>query len=178
MGPGRDRVEQTPHRPRRKVRSRTHHRRRHAGSLRQLGYQSRHGRAHHLIRARPRRRSQRAGAQGPRARPRIHGTHGRHASRRCVYRPRLHRLLHQWPTGRPPRRRPHRLRLQGLHACQRHGRSRLASRQGASRIRRPRPRLPRGWIRLEGTRLLHVPGHESRHSCAGRALRLHQQPQL
>ena len=36
--------------------------------VRQLGHQSRHGRAHHRLRARPRRRAQRTGAQRPRAR--------------------------------------------------------------------------------------------------------------
>ncbi len=47
-----------------------------------------------------------------------------------------------------------------------------AEKEGLDRI------FTRGRIRLARARLLHVPGHESRHSFAGRALRFDQQPQL
>ena len=47
-----------------------------------------------------------------------------------------------------------------------------AEKEGLDRI------FTRGRIRLARAGLLHVPGHESRHSFAGRALRIDQQPQL
>ena len=43
---------------------------------------------------------------------------------------------------------------------------------------RARPRLQGSRLRLARGGLQHVPGHESRQARAGRALRLHQQPQL
>ncbi len=92
---------------------------------------------------------------------------------RGFHRPRLHRLLHQWTHRRSARRGPHRSGLQGLNARERHGRSRLAGREGAGRSRRPGQHLSRGRIRMARARLLHVPGHESRHSFTRRALRLH-----
>ena len=63
------RVEQAAHRSRRKVRSRTGHRRRDACALRKLGNQSRHGRAGHGDRARPGSCADRAGAQRPSSAP-------------------------------------------------------------------------------------------------------------
>ena len=80
VGGGRSRVEQAAHRSRREVRSRTRDRRRDAGSLCELGNQSRHGCADHFRGARPGRGVQRAGAQGAGARARIHGPEGRHAA--------------------------------------------------------------------------------------------------
>ena len=61
---------------------------------------------------------------------------------------------------------------------QRHGRARLRPGERAGRSRRPRQDLPQGRLRVARARLLHVPGDESRQARAGRALRLHLEPQL
>ena len=77
-----------------------------------------------------------AGGRRRAARARLHGPHGRRAARGHARRPRLHRLVHERPPGRPARRGRGRARqARGVRACRRSSsRARCASRP------RPRPR--------------------------------------
>ena len=99
--------------------------------------------------------------------------------RRHPHRQGLHRLLHQRPHRGPARRSPRspkgRKVADGVHAMIVPG---LGPGQGTGGGRGPRPHLHRGRLRLARARLLHVPGHERRQAGAGRALRLHVEPQL
>ena len=95
LGQGRRRVEQAAHRSRRKVRSRTDHRRRHACSVCQLGHQSRHGRADHGRGARSGRRANEQERKGLERALEYMDLKAGTPLEEVVHRPRLHRLLHQ-----------------------------------------------------------------------------------
>ena len=117
--------------------------------------------------------------RGDRTGAALHGPRARHADRGDRPRPRLHRLVHQLrasATCAPPPRSSRAARCRAER--QRDGRARLPAGARAGRSGGPRPGLPRGRLRLARGRLLDVPGHEPRHPAAGRALRLHLQPQL
>ena len=113
-----------------------------------------------------------------RSRARIYGFEGRRAARRDRHRPRVHRLLHQWPDRGSSRRGRDGERQDGQRAGQRDGRAGLGTGEGAGRGGGARQDLPRRWIRMARARLLHVPRDESRPPRAGRALRLHLEPQF
>ncbi len=106
------------------------------------------------------------------------GLAGRREDHRCRDRPGVHRLLHQWPHRGSARRRQDGRRQESVGPRQRDGRARLRPRQGAGRGGRPRQDLPCRGLRMARARLLDVPGHESRPSRAGRALRLDLEPQF
>ena len=61
---------------------------------------------------------------------------------------------------------------------ERHDRARLRPGEGASRGRRPRRHLQGRGLRVARAGLLHVPRHEPRQVGAGRALRVHFEPQF
>src|SRR5207248_1525317 len=67
---------------------------------------------------------------------------------------------------------------QGGEERERHGRAGLAAGEGAGRGGGARRGLPRGRLRLAQRRVLDVPRNEPGHAVAGRALRIHEQPQL
>ena len=96
------------------------------------------------------------------ARARLYGAQGRGEDDGSRHRPRLHRLLHQWPHRGSARRRRDRQWPQGERARQRNGRARIGSGQGAGRGRGPRQDLPRRWLRMARAGLFDVPGDESR----------------
>ena len=122
---------------------------------------------------------QRAGPPGggdPRAG--VHGPRGGHADPRDRDRPRLPRLLHERAHRRPARRGEHHRGQAGRLQRARDGGAGLRPREGAGRARGPRRDLHGGGLRVARRRLLDVPRHEPGHPAAGRALRLHLQPQL
>ena len=90
----------------------------------------------------------------------------------------LPRLLHERPYGGPDGRRCGGERAQGERQRVRDGGAGLQRGEEAGRGRRAGPRIQRGRLRLAGGRLLDVPGHESRHPAARRALCVDVQPQL
>ena len=73
----------------------------------------------------------------------IYGAQGRGEDDRHRHRPRLHRLLHQWPHRGSARRRRDRGRAESQRAGQCDGRAGIGSGQGAGRGGRPRQDLPR-----------------------------------
>ena len=166
----RRRVARALHRRRRDLRQGGRDRRRGALAAGHLGHHPEMVVAGH-------RRGAGAERRGRRARARVHGPRGRHADRRDQARPRVHRLVHELADRRPARRRRGRQGPQGPRR-RRDGRARLAAGEGAGRGGGPRRGLPRRRLRLALGRLLDVPGHEPRHRCAGRALRLDLEPQL
>ena len=93
-------------------------------------------------------------------------------------RPRLHRLLHQWPHRGSARRRQGRRGQDGQRQRQRHGRAGIRPREGAGRGRGPRQDLHGRRLRLARAGLLDVPRHERRQARARRALRLDLEPQF
>ena len=94
-------------------------------------------------------------------------------------RPRVHRLVHELAHRRPARRRRGRQGPQGRRRRRRDGRARApqqvkaqAEAEGLDEV------FTRRRLRLARRRLLDVPGHEPRHRCARRALRVDLEPQL
>ena len=75
-------------------------------------------------------------------RARLYGFDAGHGVVGCEDRPRLHRLLHQWPHRGFARGRRHRKGQKGRAACRRDGRAGLRPCEGAGRGRRPRRDLP------------------------------------
>ena len=142
-----------------------------------LGHRSEPGARHFRPRARSvGRRPEPARRHGKRAR--LYGAHARHDARRPAGRSRVHRLLHQQPPARPAGRRRRGARAAGRGGRGRHGRAGLDQREARGRGRRTRPRLPRRRILLGRIRLLDVRRRQWRSRRAGRALRLHHQPQF
>ena len=109
---------------------------------------------------------------------RLYGPQGRGEDDGDRDRPRLHRLLHQWPHRGSARRRRDRARPQGQRARQRDGGAGIGSGQSAGRGRGSRQDFPRRRLRVARAWLLDVPGDESRQACAGRALRIDVEPQF
>ena len=95
-----------------------------------------------------------------------------------THRPRLHRLLHQWPHRGPARSRQGRRRQDGRIDRSSDDRSGLRPRQGTGGSRRSRQDLQGRRFRLARAGLLDVPRHERRPPEAGRTLRLDLEPQL
>ena len=101
-----------------------------------------------------------------------------HQDHRHQARPRLHRLLHQWPHRGFARGGEDRRRQDRQRPCQRDGRAGLGHREGAGGSRRPRQDLHQGRLRMARAGLLDVPRDEPRQAVAGRALRLDLEPQF
>ena len=93
-------------------------------------------------------------------------------------RPRVPRLLHQWPDRGFARRRQDRRGTPGRRQRQGDGRAGLGPRQGAGRAGGARRDLQGGGLRMARAGLLDVPGDEPRQARAGRALRLDLEPQF
>ena len=87
-------------------------------------------------------------------------------------------LVHELADRRPARRGRGARRPQGPPGRRGDGRARLAAGEGAGRGGGARRGLPRRRLRLALGRLLDVPRDEPGHPPAGRALRVHLEPQL
>ena len=113
-----------------------------------------------------------------RAGARLHGARAGNADLRDPRRSRLHRLVHERPHRRPAGRRRNRGRPPCPPVRSRDGRAGLCGGQAAGRGGGPRcdPRARR--LRMAPGGLLDVPRHEPGRPCAGRAMRLHVEPQL
>ena len=101
------------------------------------------------------------------ARAGLYGPDRRHEDHRHQARPRLHRLLHQWPHRGPARRRQGGRGQEGRPDRRRHDRAGLGPGEGTGRGRRPRQDLHRSRLRLARAGLLDVPCHERRPAEAG-----------
>ena len=106
------------------------------------------------------------------------GLQRRREDHRHQARPRVHRLLHQWPHRGSARRREGRRGQDRQRQCLRHDRAGLGPGEGAGGSRRPRQDFQGRRLRLARAGLLDVPGHESRQAETRRALRLDLEPQL
>ena len=93
-------------------------------------------------------------------------------------RPRLHRLVHERPPGRPARGRRGRARQARRGRRAGAGRAGLDAGQGRGRGRGPRSRLRRRGLRVAQRRMLDVPRHEPGRGRARGARGLDLQPQL
>ena len=142
-----------------------------------LGHRSEPGGRHHRARARcgerapgpPRRDGKRA---------RLYGARARHAARGPPGQSRVHRLLHQCAPARPRGRRRGGARAACRRWRHRHGGAGLLDGEARGRSKRSRPRVPRRGLCLGRVRLLDVRGRQWRPRRAGRAHRLHHQPQF
>ena len=90
-------------------------------------------------------------------------------------RSRVHRVVHQFANRRSARGGEDCGGTQGLKSRERDGGAGFAAGEGAGRERGPGQDFQRSRVRLARTGMFDVPGDESRHSCAGRAVRVHQQ---
>ena len=106
---------------------------------------------------RDRRRDQ---AESGRAQPRLYGPEGRREDHRHHARPRVHRLLHQWPHRGFARSGESGRRPQSERESPRHDRAGLGPGEGASRSRRAGQDLQGGRLRVARARLLDVSRHE------------------
>ena len=117
-------------------------------------------------------------ARRRRKRARLYGTAARHGARRPAGQSRLHRLVHQQPAARPRSRRRRGARPARRRRRRRHGGARLVDGEARGGSGGPRPRVPRRRFLLGRIRLLDVRRRQRRPRRAGRALRLHHQPQF
>ena len=101
-----------------------------------------------------------------------------HEDHRHQARPRVHRLVHQRPHRGPARGGAHRQRQDRERESECDDRAGLRSREGTGGSRRPRQDFHQGRFRLARARLLDVPCDEPGQARAGRALRLHLEPQF
>ena len=120
-------------------------------------------------RGRPRRGRESAG---------LHGPVGRYAAARHQGRHRVRRLVHERPHRGPAGRRRHHRGPQGRRRRAHARRPGLDAGARAGRAGGPRRDLHRGRRRVAAGRLLDVPRHEPRSARAGRAQRVHLQPEL
>ena len=111
-----------------------------------LGHQPGAGAAHHGARARSGRGKRFGQARRHEPRPRLYGFEARHAVARGQDRPRLHRLLHQWPhrgfaRGRQDRRARIEEGPQSRLPCRRHGGAGLGPGEGTGGSRKASTRF-------------------------------------
>ncbi len=120
-----------------------------------------------------------AAAQGGGARAPLHGAAAEYADQRDPHRQGIHRLLYQLAHRGPARgRRGREGAARSRQRQARDGRAGFGAGEAAGRGGRARPGVQGRRLRVARAGLLDVPGHERRPPGAGRALRLHLQPQL
>ena len=117
-------------------------------------------------------------ARDRRRRARLHGPYARHAARGPADQPRVHRLLHQCAAARPRGRRRRGARAACRRRRGRAGGAGLVVREARGRGQGPRQGVPRRRLCLGRIRLLDVRRRQWRPRRAGRAHRLHHQPQF